>query len=1240
MDYGRHWRVPVLGLLVCMGATLTSPAYADPTLRLQINQQGDFLLIGNTLEQEYRLGTPAPVVGNVGPCGLLGLGEGDSGGDCVWRSDSPGGGQAQVHGGISPSQARSTARLEVPAGAVVTHAFLYWAAHRNSGPDDDATIERPGQPPLNVEAIDTYDTSVWYQSVADITPYVQQHGTGAYRVSNVAFNDPRGLFQDETDFAGWYMVVLYEQPGAPLRNLAVFDGLDLVTAANDQNVVLTGFQVPTSGFDGRLGVVAFESENALGGDQMFFNGGAALSDAMNPANNFFNSTRSRLGAPVSVTGDLPQLRGTPGSMSGMDFDIVDVTAKLSPGDTTASIRATSAQDTYLLGAFVTSIATFEPDFSTSTKTATDVNGGALQPGDVIEYTILVENTGNDASINTEVEDAIPAGTTYVPGSISIVAGPNTGAKTDAVDGDQGEFDGTRVVVRVGAGANGVSGGTLEPGESTTIRFRVTVNANTTGTITNQAIIHAEGELGDPPSDTPTDGDDTTAGDQPTDVTVGECASDTDCAPGVCDLDSDPPVCVECLDDDDCGGLEPTCDQGTSTCECVAQATETCGDGDDDDCNGVIDDDCDADGDGLPDTEEEELGTDPNDADSDNDGAIDGDEVLPGADSDGDGIINALDPDSDSDGLFDGTELGFDCSSPDTTGVTCVPDADDGATTTDPTDSDTDNGGVADGTEDANHDGEIDGGETDPNDPTDDDPNGDPDNDGLTNAEESDVGTDPNDADSDDDGANDGDEVLPGVDSDGDGAVNALDPDSDNDGLYDGTELGFPCNGPGTDGTDNCIPDGDNGATTTDPIDSDTDNGGVVDGAEDSDHDGVIDGGETDPNDPSDDDPNVDTDGDGLTDGEEGMLGTDPLDADSDNDGVGDGDEPNLSTDTDADGLINALDPDSDNDGLQDGTELGLDCTGADTDLSQCIPDADDGATTTDPLVGDTDGGSVSDGSEDWNLDGEVDPGETDPNDPSDDVTVDDTDGDGLSNDLEDQLGTDPNDADSDNDGLIDGEEPNPASDTDGDGAINPLDPDSDNDGLIDGTEAGKDCDDPDTSGVTCVPDADGGATTTSVLDADTDNGGVSDGVEDADHDGMIDRGETDPNEPSDDIVPACSVDSDCGDLTSGMVCEDDQHVCVEGCRGVGGNGCPEGEICTSQDETIGECVPDTSEGGGGAGGGGEGAGSPDDGDGDPIDGSYFVQGGCRCATTGSGSAEWYWGVLGMAALLARRRRRG
>ena len=401
---------------------------------------------------------------------------------------------------------------------------------------------------------------------------------------------------------------------------------------------------------------------------------------------------------------------------------------------------------------------------------------------------------------------------------------------------------------------------------------------------------------------------------------------------------------------------------------------------------------------------------------------------------------------------------------------------------------------------------------------------DTDGDGLPDFVERAIGTDPSDADSDDDGVPDGAELDYDKDTDGDGLINALDPDSDNDGLFDGTEMGLDCSNKGTNvARGRCIPDADKGATKTNPLDADTDKGGVKDGSEDANLNGTVDPGETDPTAGHgvDDATVIDTDKDGLSDALEKFLRSDPNDADSDDDGVPDGAEPNFSDDTDGDGLRNVLDADSDNDGLFDGTEMGLPCSNPATNVARgrCRADADNGATKTSPLLRDTDRGGASDGSEDSNLNGALDLGEQDPtvgHADDDDDTLD-TDMDGLGDKLEATLGSNPNDADSDDDGLSDGSEPNPGLDQDGDGKINILDPDSDGDGLFDGTEAGRDCDDRGTDATKgqCIADADP-KTTTAVLDPDTDHGSVSDGDEDVNHNGKVDPGERDPNTPADD----------------------------------------------------------------------------------------------------------------------------
>ncbi|PCH77750.1 MAG: hypothetical protein COB96_05985, partial [Planctomycetota bacterium] len=111
--------------------------------------------------------------------------------------------------------------------------------------------------------------------------------------------------------------------------------------------------------------------------------------------------------------------------------------------------------------------------------------------------------------------------------------------------------------------------------------------------------------------------------------------------------------------------------------------------------------------------------------------------------------------------------------------------------------------------------------------------------------------------------------------------------------------------------------------------------------------------------------------------------TDSLDGDSDDDGAMDGVE-----DRDFDGFRRPSegDPnvaDTDGDGLSDGLEIGLPFPAKDTLLSAFVADVDPN-TTTNPVKADTDGGGKKDGVEDTNQNGQVDPGETDPNDPNDD----------------------------------------------------------------------------------------------------------------------------------------------------------------------------------------------------------------------------------------------------------------
>ena len=162
----------------------------------------------------------------------------------------------------------------------------------------------------------------------------------------------------------------------------------------------------------------------------------------------------------------------------------------------------------------------------------------------------------------------------------------------------------------------------------------------------------------------------------------------------------------------------------------------------------------------------------------------------------------------------------------------------------------------------------------------------------------------------------------------------------------------------------------------------------------------------------------DSDNDGLSDADEVWFGTESNDPDTDDDGVLDGAEgltPSKSAtdpanDPDGDGVNNAKDADSDGDLILDGTEKGITTTDLNlsaTDQSKGHFAADsDPTTTTDMTKADTDGDTLLDGDEDRNVNGKYEPskGETDPN-------FKDFDNDGLHDDTED--------LDDDNDGMPD-----------------------------------------------------------------------------------------------------------------------------------------------------------------------------------------------------------------------------
>ncbi len=141
--------------------------------------------------------------------------------------------------------------------------------------------------------------------------------------------------------------------------------------------------------------------------------------------------------------------------------------------------------------------------------------GVVDPGDVLRYTITIQNSAAIPATGVVLRDAVPANTTYVANTTLLnglpVGQPDGGVAPLASGIDISSSDRTPPLPGPGAG-------TISPHASAVLQYDLRVNAGTpAGTlIINQAVVRSAGL-----PDLPTDGDGNPAnGAQPTVVVVG------------------------------------------------------------------------------------------------------------------------------------------------------------------------------------------------------------------------------------------------------------------------------------------------------------------------------------------------------------------------------------------------------------------------------------------------------------------------------------------------------------------------------------------------------------------------------------------------------------------------------------------------------------------------------------------------------------------------------------------------
>ncbi|MGI9196122.1 MAG: hypothetical protein ACR2KE_01520 [Candidatus Nanopelagicales bacterium] len=458
-------------------STATASTAAEPAVaptprantfpeRFSVNAAGDLAITGNTL---------MTCPDSVSTCA-----EARQGGGTSARFNNNSYSMVMVDIDADPTTINSSsADLLIPTRAPILFAGLYWGA----GASGD---EAKGQAPANagsvkfktpgstsytsltaakVSTISTSGKNKTYAAVADVTSLVAQSGRGTYTVADV--KGDLGV----NHFVGWSLIVVYGDPTEPVRAMSVFDGMVSVSSGSPATIDVSGFKTPPTGpVRTALGVVAYEGDLGITGDQFELDG-KALSNSVRPADNFFNSTVTTKTALFEAKS--PNYR----NQLGFDTGLIDATGRIANNATKATFRASSTGDQYYPAALTFSTELFSPRYD-AVKSVVDLDGDAVRPGDILEYTMSLKNDvtalNGDASSGTVITDTLPAGATYVPGSLVV-----DGAKVPD-SGSVATVSGGVLTVRVGTGATATGGGRLAIGASTVITYRMQVGADTPG----------------------------------------------------------------------------------------------------------------------------------------------------------------------------------------------------------------------------------------------------------------------------------------------------------------------------------------------------------------------------------------------------------------------------------------------------------------------------------------------------------------------------------------------------------------------------------------------------------------------------------------------------------------------------------------------------------------------------------------------------------------------------------------
>lgn len=238
----------------------------------------------------------------------------------------------------------SSADFNLQANDTIVSAYLYWAG---SG-DGDFEVKLNNQT-INATRVfrDTLESRNlnFFSAYADVTEQVKNTGNGNYTLSELDVSDVIPNYcPSATNFAGWSVIVVYQNDNLPLNQINIYDGLqhvptELTITLNNLNVI--------DNIDAKIGFLAWEGDRGLSvNESLLINGNTISNPPLNPSTNAFNGTNS-------FTGE--------SNLYNMDMDFYNIQNNINVGDTQATVQLTSGQDFVMINSIITKLNSQLPD---------------------------------------------------------------------------------------------------------------------------------------------------------------------------------------------------------------------------------------------------------------------------------------------------------------------------------------------------------------------------------------------------------------------------------------------------------------------------------------------------------------------------------------------------------------------------------------------------------------------------------------------------------------------------------------------------------------------------------------------------------------------------------------------------------------------------------------------------------------------------------------------------------------